>query len=64
MVTPQLSSVYQPGFEIGYRSLEILLEEIKIYGDEKTPDFRSVMLDTSLVIRDSSRRKDVLASKD
>ncbi|WP_254060895.1 LacI family DNA-binding transcriptional regulator [Mucilaginibacter sp. L196] len=50
---PSLSSVYQPGFEMGRKAAEILIELI----EKKRPvlEFETVMLPTKLFIRNSSR---------
>ena len=54
--SPKLSSIRQHGFELGHQSMEILLEEIPIYLEDETPSFQNKVLNTSLVIRESSRR--------
>ena len=56
VVRPHLSSVRQPGFEIGAKATELLLQEIDIYGEDEVPLFQNIVLDTSLQIRESSRR--------
>lgn len=54
VVSPPLSSVVQPGFEMGRKATEILIEEIK-YRQKKTPfSFQKIVLPTSLVIRKST----------
>lgn len=54
VVTPTLSSVVQPGFEMGRKAAEILIEEIKLE-HKKTPySFQKIVLPTSLVIRKST----------
>lgn len=54
VVTPTLSSVKQPGFEMGRKATEILIEEIKNLNSNKSYSFQNVVLPTSLVIRESS----------
>ncbi|WP_291786037.1 LacI family DNA-binding transcriptional regulator [Cecembia sp.] len=55
MIDPPLSSVLQPGFQVGERAIEILLEII-----DKKPEDRAlstnIELDTELIIRKSSQR--------
>jgi LacI family transcriptional regulator len=50
-VTPSLSSVDQPGFLIGQKATELLLESIKSKGSVQA---KSLVLPTALVIRDST----------
>jgi LacI family transcriptional regulator len=54
MLEPNLSSVHQPGFEMGQRAMEQLLKQIN--SDDKLPSER-IELSTTLVVRDSSLRK-------
>lgn len=54
VVTPTLSSVIQPGFEMGRKAAEILIEEIKNLNTNTPYSFQNVILPTSLVIREST----------
>ncbi|MDD3722484.1 MAG: LacI family DNA-binding transcriptional regulator [Lutibacter sp.] len=54
VVTPTLSSVVQPGFEMGRKSTEILIEEIKNLNTNTPYAFQNIVLPTSLVIREST----------
>jgi LacI family transcriptional regulator len=54
MLEPNLTSVHQPGFEMGQRAMELLIKQIN--SDEKLPS-EHVMLSTTLVVRDSSLRR-------
>ena len=54
LITPTLSSVAQPGFEMGRKSTEILIEEIKNHNSNKPYSFQNIVLPTSLVIRNST----------
>jgi len=54
VVTPTLSSVQQPSFEMGRKATEILLEEIKNIQNKTAFAFKNVILPTSLIIRDST----------
>lgn len=55
MLEPQLSSVSQPGFMMGTRATEILLDIIEKKLDPKTME-KSLILETRLIERDSSKR--------
>jgi len=54
VVTPTLSSVIQPGFEMGRKATEILIAEIKNLNTNTPYSFQNVVLPTSLVIREST----------
>ena len=54
-VQPTLSSVSQPGYEMGRQATEILLREIKASKNEEPILHETVTLDTELVLRASSR---------
>ncbi|HEY9170109.1 MAG TPA: LacI family DNA-binding transcriptional regulator [Lutibacter sp.] len=54
VVTPTLSSVVQPGFEMGRKATEILIEEIKNLNTNTPFSFQNIVLPTSLVIREST----------
>lgn len=53
VVTPTLSSVHQPSFEMGKTSAQILFEEIRAKKKNEKIDKQEVILTTSLKIRDS-----------
>ncbi len=55
VLNPPLSSVYQPGFEIGQKATEMLMSLIK--SKRKVTEFETVVLPTRLFIRDSSIKK-------
>lgn len=59
MLNPSLSSVTQPGYEIGREAAKLILEEIQEKGKHKG---KVSILDTSLVIRESSQRATVSIS--
>jgi DNA-binding LacI/PurR family transcriptional regulator len=59
MVDPALSSVVQPGFDMGIAATQLLLK--KINGNHDGPQF--IQLKTSLKIRESSRKNSVRNSK-
>lgn len=53
LVNPSLSSISQPGYEMGREAARLILEEI----NAKEPGKRQVkILDTELIVRDSSNR--------
>ncbi len=54
VIDPPLSSVAQPSFEIGKKSAEILLNEIAVIKQGLVPAYQTVVLDTELIIRESS----------
>ncbi len=54
MTDPALTSVQQPGFEMGQKAMEMLINRIK---NLKSNDFKTDILPTLLVKRDSSRGK-------
>ncbi len=53
---PPLSTIHQPGYEIGEMSAQLLIEEIEMRdGDDFKPiDFRQIILDTYLIHRGTS----------
>jgi LacI family transcriptional regulator len=56
VVEPALSSVYQPGYEMGKRATEILLNEIQTLKKEMPVTHQVVTLTTDLRVRASSQR--------
>lgn len=56
MIAPPLSSVSQPGFKMGEKAAQLLLEMIDSESEEAFRS-RTEMLETGLVIRESSLRK-------
>lgn len=56
---PSLSTIDQPGYEMGYKAAELLINKIEIPYDENAPDehYETVVLQTELIVRESSRRK-------
>ena len=55
MLEPQLSSVSQPGFTMGAKATEILIDIIEKKLDPKTME-QTLILETKLMVRDSSKR--------
>ena len=54
VMTPSLTSVAQPGYEMGKTAAQILLNQINNPGEEW--DLDSKILETELIIRDSSKK--------
>lgn len=54
LTNPSISTIEQPGFEIGQHAAELLLKQID-GGEEEVP-FESVKLPTSLIARESSKK--------
>ena len=54
VVTPSLSTVNQPGFEMGRKSIELLLKEIQQKNDNEKPTPERFILPTDLIIRQST----------
>jgi DNA-binding LacI/PurR family transcriptional regulator len=58
LMTPKLSSVAQPAFEMGRRATRLFIEQIHAEGK---PDVETIVLKPQLMIRESSLRKNGLA---
>ncbi|MFV8368424.1 LacI family DNA-binding transcriptional regulator [Flavobacterium sp. LB2R40] len=54
VISPQLSTVDQPGFEIGRKSAEILFDEINLKRQNKPIAFKSIQLETNIIERAST----------
>ena len=54
VITPKLSTVDQPSYEMGVAAFSLLLEEMICRKDEKTFNPRTIELKTSIIERDSS----------
>jgi LacI family transcriptional regulator len=57
VIEPSLTTVYQPGEEMGRVAVEILLNEIKLSQKDKPITHRTETLKTHLIERDSSNRR-------
>jgi len=55
IVSPSLSTVAQPEFEIGKKAAELLLEAIN--NEEEEIPAKKIILETELIVRQSSKRK-------
>ncbi|MFV5684189.1 LacI family DNA-binding transcriptional regulator [Flavobacterium sp. GB2R13] len=54
VMSPKLSTVDQPGFEIGRKSASILFDEINLKKNNSPVIFQSIELETSIIERDST----------
>ncbi len=54
VVTPSISTVKQPGFMIGQKAAQLVIQQI-LHNNE-SPDYKTIVMPTELIIRESSRR--------
>jgi LacI family transcriptional regulator len=54
VITPTLSTVYQPGDEMGKKAVEVLCSEIQAKLRNQTIDYQTVILPTRVIPRDST----------
>lgn len=54
VVTPSISTVKQPGFLMGQKAAQLIIQQI--LHDNDNPVFKTFVMPTELIIRDSSRR--------
>jgi LacI family transcriptional regulator len=55
VISPSLTTVNQPGFEMGKKAFKILYKQIKDRKNNKSISYNEVILNTELVIRDSTK---------
>jgi LacI family transcriptional regulator len=55
VVTPSISTIGQPGFEMGQKAAELIIEQIKL--KSQPSHFQSIVMPTELIIRQSSFKK-------
>jgi len=55
VVTPSISTIKQPGFEMGQKAAQMLIKQIE--NKERTEIFETVTMPTELIIRESSIKK-------
>lgn len=55
LTSPSISTIEQPGYEMGQHAAELLINEIE--NDSEKVEFQSLKLPTSLIVRDSSRKR-------
>ena len=53
MITPALTTIEQPSYQIGYQSCELLIEKI----EKPQSESKKIILDTELIVRDSTTLK-------
>ncbi|WP_303918950.1 LacI family DNA-binding transcriptional regulator [Draconibacterium sediminis] len=55
LVTPSISTIKQPGFEMGQKAAELLIKQI---GSKTKPkNYETIMMETELIVRNSSQQK-------
>jgi len=54
VITPKLSTVDQPSYEMGVAAFSLLLEEMICHREGKVFHPRTIELETSIIVRDSS----------
>ncbi|TDE31913.1 MULTISPECIES: LacI family DNA-binding transcriptional regulator [Flavobacterium] len=54
VISPKLSTIDQPGFEIGRKSASILFDEITLKKNNSPVVFQSIELETSIIVREST----------
>ena len=55
VVTPSISTIKQPGFEMGKKAAELIIEEIQSVNKNKRS--QTILMPTQLIVRDSSVRQ-------
>jgi LacI family transcriptional regulator len=53
VVTPSISTVKQPGFEMGKKAAQLIIQQILF--DNVDPVFKTIVMPTELIIRNSSK---------
>ena len=57
VVTPSISTIRQPGFLMGKKAAELIIYQIN--NKEAKPKFKTIIMPTELIIRNSSKRKNI-----
>jgi len=52
VVSPSISTIAQPGFEMGQKAAELIIRKI----EDKEKTYQTIVMPTELIIRDSSNR--------
>lgn len=55
VISPSLTTINQPGFEMGKKAFKILYKEIKNRKKNKAISYKEVVLNTDLVVRESTK---------
>lgn len=61
IIDPPITTTYNPAYEIGKHAAKLLLEHQRLNWTEK--DFKTIRLDTELIIRESTMRKKATEAK-
>jgi len=56
VISPSLTTINQPGFEMGKKAFKLLYKEIKDKKRKKIISYKDVVLETDLVIRESTKK--------
>ena len=54
VISPKLTTINQPGFEIGRTAATILFDEIQLNRDNQPIIFQNIELETSIIERNST----------
>jgi LacI family transcriptional regulator len=54
VVTPSISTIKQPGFQMGQKAAELLLDQIN--GKTSGSQFKTIVMPTELIVRESSKK--------
>ena len=54
IISPKLTTINQPGFEIGQKAASVLFDEIKAKKNDEAVVFQSIELNTSIIEREST----------
>ena len=55
VISPSLTTINQPGFEMGKKAFKILFKEIKDKKKKNIISYKDVILETDLIVRDSTK---------
>jgi LacI family transcriptional regulator len=56
VISPSLTTINQPGFEMGKKAFKLLYKEIKDKKNNKSINYKDVVLETDLVLRKSTKK--------
>ena len=57
VISPSLTTINQPGFEMGKKAFKLLYKEIKDKKKKKVVSYKDVVLETDLIIRKSTKKR-------
>ncbi len=55
LVTPSISTIKQPGFEMGKKAAQLIIQQI-LSNNAARPDYQTIVMPTELIVRNSSKR--------